>query len=73
MFITQRSQIFFLVELALASATYGVDLKKIGKEGRKEGVATMKTCSLFQSITTKLRARLTKCYASHTNDYCIKL
>lgn len=47
MSITQRSQIFFLMELALASATYGVDLKKIGKEGRKEGVATMKTCSLF--------------------------
>jgi hypothetical protein len=35
MSITQRSQIFFLVELALTSATYGVDLKRMGREGRK--------------------------------------
>jgi hypothetical protein len=33
MSITQRGQIFFLVELALASATYGVDLKRMGREG----------------------------------------
>jgi len=35
MSITQRNQIFFLVELAFASATYGLDLKRIGREGRK--------------------------------------
>jgi hypothetical protein len=35
MFITQRSQIFFLVELTLASATYGVDLKRIRRDERR--------------------------------------
>jgi hypothetical protein len=36
------------VELALASATYDVDFKRMGREEGREGVATtMKACSLF--------------------------
>jgi hypothetical protein len=35
------------MELALASATYGVNLKRMGKEGGSEGMAIMKACSLF--------------------------